>query len=316
MTSTAARRRVGAAPPSAVLGTAVESAPGPAAPSQPGTAFTVHLAAFEGPFDLLLSLISKHQLDLTQVALSAVTDEFLAYVRQPHLARDLGAVTEFLVVAATLLDLKIARLLPGNPVEDEEDLALLEARDLLFARLLQYRAYRGAAVLLRAALEQGARHRPRTVGWEEAVAGHLPPPTLGMDLVAFAVLAARLLAPRVTPEVAVDHVHEVRVSVPEQMTMLLDQLREHPQLSFRRLSAGAASVLEVIARFLALLELYRDGRVAFEQVTPLGDLHVHLRPDGAGLAPAPSAEAALSADPIPAIPTVLTPASARASGGR
>ena len=129
------------------------------------TTFEVHLGVFEGPFDLLLGLISKHKLDVTEVALSQVTDEFLAHIRAYGGEWDLGQATEFLVVAATLLDLKAARLLPSGEVEDEEDLALLEARDLLFARLLQYRAYKEAAAVLAGRLSDESRRFPRHVGW-------------------------------------------------------------------------------------------------------------------------------------------------------
>jgi segregation and condensation protein A len=237
--------------------------------------FTVHLEVFEGPFDLLLSLINRHQLDITEVALAEVTDEFLTYIRVPEVW-DLGQATEFLVVAATLLDLKVARLLPGEVRPDEEDLALLEARDLLFARLLQYRAYREAAALFGGLLARESRFWSRTAGLEERFVRLLPEVELGVDARRLAEIAARVLAPRPTAEVSVGHVHAPRVSVREQMHVVLERLRDQPTLSFRAVCAGCGSLAEVVGRFLALLELYREDRVTFAQAAALGDLQVHL----------------------------------------
>ena len=236
-------------------------------------AFEVHLDVFAGPFDLLLQLISKHKLDVTEVALSQVTDEFIARIRAIGPDWDLGQTTEFLVVAATLLDLKAARLLPSASVEDEEDLALLEARDLLFARLLQYRAFKEAAALLKARLATERRY-PRAVALEERFAGLLPEVLLGLGPAEFAALAGRALTPRQVPLVGVDHVHAPAVSVREQALRVAERLRQVGQASFRALTADCANTLEVVARFLALLELYREGHVGFEQLSPLGDLHV------------------------------------------
>lgn len=236
--------------------------------------FAVRLDNFEGPFDLLLSLIAKHQLDLTEVALSKVTDDFIAHLRGAGAGFDLGRATEFLVVAATLLDLKAARLLPSPEAEDEEDLALLEARDLLFARLLQYRAYKLAAAHLAGLLAVESRRHPRQVGLEERYATLLPEVLLGLGPQEFAALAARALAPRPEPQVAVDHVHGGTVSVREQTAVLRERLARSGGGSFRALTADCRSQLEVVARFLGLLELYREGLVAFEQVEALGDLHV------------------------------------------
>ena len=238
------------------------------------TAFSVHLDVFEGPFDLLLGLIAKHQLDVTEVALSQVTDEFIAHIRAAGTSWDLGQATEFLVVAATLLDLKAARLLPGPPVEDEEDLALLEARDLLFARLLQYRAYKQAAAHLAGLLSAQAARYPRSVGLEPRFAGLLPEVLLGLGPQEFAALAARALAPRAEPVVALDHAHGGTVSVREQTALLTEHLRRTGGGSFRGLTADCEGTLEVVARFLGLLELYREGLVAFDQAEALGELHV------------------------------------------
>ena len=253
-------------------------------------AFSVHLDNFEGPFDLLLGLISKHQLDVTEVALSRVTDEFIAHIRAAGTEWDLGQATEFLVVAATLLDLKAARLLPSAEVEDEEDLALLEARDLLFARLLQYRAYKQAAAHLAGLLSAESRRYPRQVQLEERYAGLLPEVLLGLGPAEFAALAARALTPRVEPTVAIDHVHGGTVSVREQTALLRERLQRTGGGSFRNLTADCNGTLEVVARFLGLLELYREGLVGFEQVEALGDLHV--RWTGGTAADADAADAA------------------------
>ncbi|TAL14067.1 MAG: segregation/condensation protein A [Frankiales bacterium] len=236
--------------------------------------FSVHLEEFEGPFDLLLGLIAKHQLDVTTLALSKVTDEFLAHIRALGSSWDLGQATDFLVVAATLLDLKAARLLPSAAVEDEEDLALLEARDLLFARLLQYRAYKQAAAQLAELMAGESRRFPRSVSMEPRFAGLLPEVLLGLGPEQFAALAARALAPRPQLEVAVDHVHGGTVSVREQTALLRERLRRTGSGSFRSLTADCTGTLEVVARFLGLLELYREGVVSFEQLEALGDLHV------------------------------------------
>jgi segregation and condensation protein A len=234
--------------------------------------FAVHLDVFEGPFDLLLSLIAKHKLDVTEVALSQVTDEFIAHIRAAGAAWDLGQATEFLVVAATLLDLKAARLLPAGEVDDEEDVALLEARDLLFARLLQYRAYKEAATLLAGLLAAESRRVPRLVTLEPRFAAAVPDVLIGIGLDQFAALAVRALTPREPPLVAVDHVHSGRVSVREQAVLLARRLAEVGTTSFRALVADCTETIEVVARFLALLELFREGHVTFEQIVPLGDL--------------------------------------------
>ncbi|HVF20300.1 MAG TPA: segregation/condensation protein A [Mycobacteriales bacterium] len=238
-------------------------------------AFEVHLGNFEGPFDLLLSLIAKHQMDVTEVALSQVTDEFIAYIRAAGPAWDLGQATEFLVVAATLLDLKAARLLPAGEVDDEEDVALLEARDLLFARLLQYRAYKEAAAIVAGLLAREERRHPREVCLEPRFAAAVPEVLLGLGPRQFAELAARALAPKPPPPgVAVDHVHVNKVSVRERAIVLAGRLAELGRASFRALVSDCTETVEVVASFLALLELYREGHVAFEQVVALGDLQV------------------------------------------
>ncbi|MFI6286172.1 segregation/condensation protein A [Streptomyces sp. NPDC051018] len=236
--------------------------------------FTVRLVNFEGPFDLLLQLISKHKLDVTEVALSKVTDEFMAYIRGMGEDWDLDQTTEFLVVAATLLDLKAARLLPAAEVEDEADLALLEARDLLFARLLQYRAYKQIAEIFSGRLEEEGRRYPRTVGLEPHHAELLPEVVISIGAEGFARLAVKAMQPRPRPQVYVDHIHAPLVSVREQAGIVVAMLRERGRVGFRELADDAPDTLTVVARFLALLELYRDKAVALEQEEALGELLV------------------------------------------
>jgi len=238
------------------------------------SAFQVHLDVFEGPFDLLLALISKHKLDITEVALSQVTDEFIAYLSERSDGWDLDQVSYFLVVAATLLDLKAARLLPSGEVEDEEDLALLEARDLLFARLLQYRAYKEVAAVFAARMTAAARRFPRRVPLEPRFAGLLPEVLLGLGAAEFARLASLTLAPKPPPKVDTQHIHSPMITVREQARIVAARLRALGRASFRQLTADAAGGYEVVASFLALLELYREGAVSFEQLAPLGELYV------------------------------------------
>jgi segregation and condensation protein A len=237
-------------------------------------AFEVHLDVFEGPFDLLLALISKHKLDITEVALSQVTDEFIAYISERSDGWDLDQVSYFLVVAATLLDLKAARLLPSGEVEDEEDLALLEARDLLFARLLQYRAYKEVAGVFAARMTAAARRFPRRVPLEPRFAELLPEVLLGLGPAEFARLAALALAPKPPPKVSTDHIHAPVISIEDQARILAALLEKLGRASFRQLTADARGSYEIVASFLALLELYREDAVSFEQLTPLGELYV------------------------------------------
>lgn len=256
-----------------------DSVPAPAAAPAPGDGdgdgrFTVRLANFEGPFDLLLQLITKHKLDVTEVALSRVTDEFMAHIRALGPDGDLDQTTEFLVVAATLLDLKAARLLPAAEVEDEADLALLEARDLLFARLLQYRAYKRIAEIFAERWEQEGRRHPRTVGLEPHHAELLPEVVISIGAEGFARLAVKAMQPKAAPQVYVDHIHAPLVSVREQAGIVTALLRERGTADFQELVEDAGDTLTVVARFLALLELYREKAVALDQEDPLGRLTV------------------------------------------
>jgi segregation and condensation protein A len=240
--------------------------------------FTVRLHNFEGPFDLLLQLIGKHELDITEMALHRVTDDFIAHLAALGDDADLDETTAFLVVAATLLDLKAARLLPDAEVEDAEDLALLEARDLLFARLLQYRAYKQVAGLF-VELEAGAARRfPRSVALEERFAALLPEVLLGVEPAAFAELAATVFRPKPPPTVGVDHLHDPQVSVAEQAALLAERLAALGSATFAALTADCAGPLEVVARFLAVLDLYRNATVELEQPEAFGELTVRWTP--------------------------------------
>ncbi len=236
--------------------------------------FSVRVGDFEGPFDLLLSLISKHKLEVTELALHQVTDDFIAHIKDQGPTWNLDEASSFLLVAATLLDLKAARLLPSGEVEDEEDLALLEARDLLFARILQYRAFKEVSALLATAMD-GARLRvPRAVALESRFAELLPDVIIAIGPEQFAALAAIALTPKEEPTVSVSHLHMPRVSVREQAALIVERLRRQRTLTFRSLIADCDSTLLVVGRFLALLELYREAVVAFEQIAPLGDLTI------------------------------------------
>ncbi len=240
----------------------------------PAERFTVRLSNFEGPFDLLLQLISQHDLDVTEVALHTVTDDFIAHLRRAGDNWNLDETTEFLVIAATLLDLKAARLLPTGDVEDEDDLALLEARDLLFARLLQYRAYKQVAALF-AELEAGALRRyPRSVALEDRFAALLPEVMLGVSPQKFAEIAAAVFRPKPPPTVSIDHLHMGKVSVREHAALLRVRLAASGHATFGELVADCEHSMEVVARFLALLDLYKEDVIAFQQEEALSELHV------------------------------------------
>ena len=239
--------------------------------------FEVHLDVFQGPFELLLGLISKHKLDITEIALAKVTDEFMAHIRA-HQASDtewdLSQASEFLLVAATLLDIKSARLLPQLGPEDEEDLALIEARDLLFARLLQYRAFKRVAAAFAERMATAGRMTARQAGLEPQFAALLPELIMGITPEQLAMIAARAMAPKVVPTVGLDHLYSPTVSVREQASLIVHRLRQLRSCSFRSLVADADSTLVIVARFLALLELFRESAIAFDQTESLGALTV------------------------------------------
>jgi len=239
--------------------------------------FSLHLANFDGPFDLLLQLISRHKMDITEIALGAVTDEFISYIKQLENSEngwDLDKTTEFLVVAATLLDLKAAKLLPSGEVDDEADLALLEARDLLFARLLQYRAFKEIAAIFSDRIEREERSFARLVALEAHFAQLLPEVLIGVGAQRFAAIANRVLTPKTTPIFSIDHLHQPLVSVAEQAAKVVEHLRRAGTVTFRALISDADSTLVVVARFLSILELYREGVVRFEQMISLGELQI------------------------------------------
>ena len=243
----------------------------------PATAFEVSLDVFTGPFDLLLGLISRHKLDITEIALAQVTDDFVEHIRAERAKPDgwdLSQATEFVLVAATLLDLKAARLLPQSGPEDEDDLALIEARDILFARLLQYRAFKDIARTFADRMATAGRMQPRTASLEPQLAALLPELVMTVTPEQLAMIAARAMLPRQPPTVGLGHLHAPAVSVREQAGILGTRLRRDRVVSFRGLVADADSTLVVVARFLALLELFRDAAVAFEQAEALGELTV------------------------------------------
>ncbi|WP_245627690.1 segregation and condensation protein A [Actinomadura oligospora] len=258
----------------AAIGEAAEGASGEAAEGEDGKGFRVELENFQGPFDLLLGLISKHKLDITEVSLHKVTDDFIAHIRAHGKDWDLDQASHFLLVAATLLDLKAARLLPSGEVDDEEDLALLEARDLLFARLLQYRAYKEVGKFLTERMADAARRFPRIVPMEPRFANLLPEVLLGLGPDQFARLAAKVFTPKTPPGVNVEHMYQPKASVREQAEVVIAKLRALRQATFDQLTDDAEGTFQVVARFLALLELYRERAVTFEQDEPLGVLHV------------------------------------------
>ena len=239
--------------------------------------FSVHLENFDGPFDLLLQLISRHRMDITDVAIATVTDEFITYIRELEKTEagwKLDHASEFVVVAATLLDLKAARLLPSGQIDDEEDLALLEARDLLFARLLQYRAFKEIASILSERILEQEKTFARSVSLDPAFAALLPEVLIGVTPERFAAIANRVLTPKTAPTLSVEHLHLPLVSVAAEALGVVSALRRHKTMSFRALVSDAANTLVVVARFLALLELFKEGSVRFEQVVALGELQI------------------------------------------
>ena len=240
-------------------------------------AFSVHLDNFDGPFDLLLQLISRHKMDITEISLSLVTDEFIGFIRALEASGEgwrLDQATEFLVVAATLLDLKAARLLPSGEVDDEEDLALLEARDILFARLLQYRAFKEIAATFSERITTADKFFPRVVALDPTLSALLPEVLIGVGPQRFAAIAERVLTPKVAPVVSVEHLHLALVSVAEESRVVVEALRRSKSLSFRNLVSDAENTMVIVARFLALLDLYRQGVLRFDQVIALGELQI------------------------------------------
>jgi segregation and condensation protein A len=249
------------------------------------TPFEVHLDVFEGPFDLLLGLIAKHKLDITEIALASVTDEFIAHIRRAQAADtewDLGQASDFLLVAATLLDLKAARLLPQSAPTDDDDFALIEARDLLFARLLQYRAFKDIAKAFAERMAAASRMTARQAGLEPQFAALLPELVIGITPEQLAMVAARALTPKAPPTVGLDHLLVSQVSVREQAALMVDRLRRDRTATFRDLVADADETIVIVARFLALLELFKEDAIAFDQPEALGALTVRWTGADAG----------------------------------
>jgi segregation and condensation protein A len=238
------------------------------------SAFRVSLANFDGPFDLLLSLLSKHEIDITEISLSLITEEFIAFLANLDDEAELDQASEFLVVAATLLDLKIASLLPQGEVVDAEDIALLEARDLLFAKLLQYRAFKKASAWFDEHLTAEETRHARSVRLDERYRETTPELVWSLSVADFAALAALALAPREIPLVGLDHLHAPLVSIREQAAIVVSTLRTSGAATFRQLISGVSERGVIVARFLAILELYRGASVTFEQPEPLGELTV------------------------------------------
>ena len=239
--------------------------------------FEVHLDVFQGPFELVLGLIAKHNLDITEIALAEVTFEFMAHIRAHQASEtewDLSQASEFLLVAATLLDIKSARLLPQLQAADEQDLALIEARDLLFARLLQYRAFKHVAGMFAQRIAIAGRMTARQAGLDPQFAALLPELVMGITPEQLAMIAARAMAPKVAPTVGLEHLHAPAVNVREQAALIIERLRRSPSCSFRSLVADADSTLVIVARFLALLELFHQSLLTFDQSEALGELRV------------------------------------------
>lgn len=251
-----------------------DRAPEASAPeaSSPEPGFRVSLAGFDGPFDLLLTLLGRHELDITEISLSKVTDEFISYLKGLDAEEELEQASEFLVVAATLLDMKVAGLLPQGELVDAESVALLEARDLLFARLLQYRAFKEVSVWFERSLGREDRRHVRAVRLDEKYRNAVPELVWTLSKDDFAAIALMAFTPKEIPHVGLDHLHAPLVSIREQAAVVVTLLRAAGTLSFRELVAGTTQTGVVVARFLAVLELYRHAALSFEQLEPLGEL--------------------------------------------
>ncbi|QDE36627.1 segregation/condensation protein A [Microbacterium foliorum] len=267
--------------PAQSVSSAESAAPAEAAQEAPvpDAGFRVSLSNFDGPFDLLLNLISKHEMDITEVSLSAVTNEFIAYLRELDDDEELDQASEFLVVAATLLDMKVAGLLPQGELVDAEAVALLEARDLLFARLLQYRAFKEVSAWFARCLQREDRRHVRAVRLDEKHRRKTPELVWSLNVDDFAALALLAFAPKEIPHVGLDHLHAPLVSIREQAAIVVTLLRAAESVSFRELVAGVSEPGIVVARFISVLELYRHAALSFEQLEPLGELTLRWAAD-------------------------------------
>jgi len=235
--------------------------------------YVVRTEVFEGPFDLLLHLIARQRVDIWQVSLSRITEDYLAEVRRMR-QLNLEVATEFLVVAATLLELKAARLLPAPDADPDEAETALEERDLLFARLLQYRAYKQAAELFGERMAEQAAYLARRVGAEDVLKGLALDLLTGVEPAELARLAAGALTPSPQPEVRTSHIAPPKLSVAEAVADLAVRLRERGSSSFEELVGGTALPIEVVVGLLALLELYKRSLVEIEQTATFGAIAV------------------------------------------
>ena len=237
--------------------------------------YTVTTPVFEGPFDLLLHLITREQVDLWEVSLSEIVDSYVATLAEMRAALDLEVATEFLLIASVLLELKTRRLLPGrDDVELEEELALWEERDLLLARLLECKTFKDAAADMQRAMESAGRSWPRVAGLEERYAKLVPDVLAGVTADKLREVMEGLLTPKPQARVLLDHVAPIRVSVGDAVAELIDELPRVGRISFARLTSGLVERLQVIVRFLALLELYKQGSVDLDQPTTFAELQV------------------------------------------
>ena len=240
--------------------------------------YVVRTEVFEGPFDLLLHLIARQRVDIWQVSLSRITEDYLAEVRRMR-QLNLEVATEFLVVAATLLELKAARLLPAPDADPDEAETALEERDLLFARLLQYRAYKQAAELFGERMAAQAAYFPRRVGAEDVLRGIAPDLLTGVDPAELARLAAAVFTPSPPPELRTSHIAPPKLSVSEAVARLARRLSHRGPTSFQDL-VGDGTPIEVVLGFLAVLELYKRALVDLEQAAVFGDIAVRWTGEG------------------------------------
>jgi segregation and condensation protein A len=236
--------------------------------------YEVSTPVFEGPFDLLLHLILKEEVDLWEISLIRIVDAFVAEVERMQRV-DLESTTEFLLIAATLIELKARRLLPGrDDIELDEELSRFEERDLLLARLLDCKTFQDAAKVLHAHIASAALSVPRSAGPEEPFRSLVPDPLERVSLDAFLAAAISALTPPAAPEVRTDHVAPIRASVRDAVETILALLPSAGAVRFRDLTVGVHEKLEVIVRFLAVLELYKQGVIDLEQSESFSDLIV------------------------------------------
>jgi segregation and condensation protein A len=241
-------------------------------------AYAVSTPVYEGPFDLLLHLILRDQVDIYEVSLSTIVDAYLDELdRMDKL--DLDLATEFLLIAATLVELKAKRLLPGSDdVDLDDELSLWEERDLLLARLLECKTFKDVGAVLGSLADVADRSVARLVGPEEPYASMVPDPLTGTGVTALARAFARVITPRAEPHVSLEHVSVVRMSVADAVTELLDELPRLGQTTFRELTSSFVDRLDVVVRFLAVLELYKQGIIELDQPDRFADIIIEWRP--------------------------------------